>query len=90
MEWLYGDMSMDEGSAENKPLLEQYFPRLRTTSCQLLDEMHLPFLDLTPMLREANQRALNLTYTADVHWNSLAHRLADKQTCLRITENPGL
>jgi len=49
---------------------------LQKRLASFVEEMHLPFLDLTPMLREANQRGLNLTYTADGHWNSLGHRLA--------------
>ena len=38
--------------------------------------MRLPFLDLTPMLREANHDGLKVTYTIDGHWNPLGHRLA--------------
>jgi len=40
------------------------------------DEMHLPLLDLTPMLREANRAGLNVTYKMDGHWNPLGHWLA--------------
>jgi hypothetical protein len=49
---------------------------LQKRLASFVDEMHLPFLDLTPMLREANQRGLKLTYTVDGHWNSLGHRYA--------------
>ncbi|MGB5259007.1 MAG: hypothetical protein WBO34_00620 [Gammaproteobacteria bacterium] len=41
-----------------------------------VDEMQLPFLDLTPMLREASHDGLNVIYTVDGHWNPLGHRLA--------------
>lgn len=41
-----------------------------------VDEMQLPFLDLTPMLREASHDELNVVYAVDGHWNPLGHRLA--------------
>ena len=42
----------------------------------LANEMRLPLLDLTPMLREASRKGLNVIYTVDGHWNPLGHRLA--------------
>jgi len=49
---------------------------LQNRLARWVDEMQLPFLDLTPMLREASHDGLNVIYKVDGHWNSLGHRLA--------------
>jgi lysophospholipase L1-like esterase len=49
---------------------------LQNRLASLMDEMHLPFLDLTTRLREANRNGLDVTYKSDGHWNPLGHKLA--------------
>jgi lysophospholipase L1-like esterase len=48
---------------------------LQNRLASLTGELRLPFLDLTPMLREANRDGLNVIYEMDGHWNPLGHRL---------------
>jgi lysophospholipase L1-like esterase len=47
----------------------------------------IPFLDLTPVLREEVQRGAELNYKLDGHWNSAGHRVAGKAISQWIDEN---
>jgi hypothetical protein len=47
----------------------------------------IPFLDLTPTLREEVQSGAELNYKLDGHWNAAGHRVAGKAISQWIDEN---